>query len=208
MHASPEQLIALRDGEPVDAAIQAHTRVCAECAAEFNTLVEMRAMLARLPEFSLPDGAWASIVARIEHGDAIPGFRPQRLRVASIAMVASIVIAVMLAMFPGMRRHSSDTTTVGNTMTATVPQLVLQSRYLENAVLSLNASTDHMVISAGTAATVAALEDRIALVDDEINHAAVNPGGQSRLPQLWQQRVNLLQSLAAVRYAQAANGTI
>ncbi|HEX6550591.1 MAG TPA: hypothetical protein VF117_07950 [Gammaproteobacteria bacterium] len=208
MHASPEQLIALRDGEPVDAAVQAHTRVCAECAAEFNTLVEMRAMLARLPEFAPPDGAWAAVLARVEHGDAIPEIRPQRLRAASIALVASIVIAVMLAMFPGMRKQSSDTTTVGSVASASVPQLVLQSRYLESAVLSLNASTDHMVISAGTAATVAALEDRIALVDYEINHAAVNPGDRSRLPQLWQQRVNLLQSLAAVRYAQAANGTI
>lgn len=208
MHASPEQLIALRDGEPVDAAVQAHTRVCAECAAEFNTLVEMRAMLARLPEFAPPDGAWAAVVARVEHGDSIAGIRPQRLRAASIALVASIVLAVTLTIFPGFPRQPADTTTVGNVASASVPQLVLQSRYLESAVLSLNASTDHMVISAGTAATVAALEDRIALVDYEINHAAVDPRNRNRLPQLWQQRVNLLQSLAAVRYAQAANGTI
>ena len=123
-------------------------------------------------------------------------------------MVASIVIAVSLVMFPVAPQRPADTVTATGAQPASVSQLVMQSRYLENAVLSLNANTDHMIISAGTAATVAALEDRIALVDYEINHAVVDPRNQDRLPQLWQQRVNLLQSLAAVRYAQVASSNI
>ncbi len=63
-------------------------------------------------------------------------------------------------------------------------------------------------ISVGTAATVAALEDRIALVDYQLNSASVQAGGNPELAQLWQQRVDLLQSLAAVRYAQVTNDSI
>jgi hypothetical protein len=123
-------------------------------------------------------------------------------------MVASIVIAVSLAMFPITARWPTEKSSVDGARPVSVSQLVMQSQYLENAVLSLNANTDHMIISAGTAATVAALEDRIALVDYEINHAAIDPDNHGRLPQLWQQRVNLLQSLAAVRYAQVASNNI
>jgi hypothetical protein len=208
MHASPEQLIALRDGEPVDASVQIHVNGCVECTTELDRFAALREQFSKLPAFALPEGAWESVVTRVERGDSVPGGRRGVLRGAGVAMVASIVIAVSLAMFPVAPQHSADTVTATGARPASVTQLVMQSRYLENAVLSLNASTDHMVISAGTAATVAALEDRIALVDYEINHTESDPNDQGRLPQLWQQRVNLLQSLAAVRYAQAASGTI
>jgi hypothetical protein len=208
MHASSEQLIALRDGEPVEASVQTHVRECAECAAELDTLTGLREQLAKLPVFALPEGMWESVVMRAERGEPASGYRHGVLRGAGVAMVASIVIAVSLAMLPIPVQHPAETVTPDGAQPASVSQLVTQSRYLEKAVLSLNANTDHMIISAGTAATVAALEDRIALVDYEINHAALDPDAQQRLTQLWQQRVNLLQSLAAVRYAQVASNNI
>lgn len=208
MHTSTEQLIPLRDGEPVDASVQTHVRECAECAAELDRLVELREQLLKLPSFALPEGVWQAVEERVTQGDSTRGNRLGWLRMTGVAMVASVVIAVSLAMFPVAPQRPADTVTATGAQPASVSQLVMQSRYLENAVLSLNANTDHMIISAGTAATVAALEDRIALVDYEINHAVVDPRNQDRLPQLWQQRVNLLQSLAAVRYAQVANSNI
>ena len=179
MHASPEQLIALRDGDPVDAAARSHVLECAECAAELDTLASLRTRLAGLPGFAVPDAAWQNVV-----------------------------LAVSFALFRTPQSRPDISVAASSATPASVPTLVRKSRYLEDAVMSLNADTDHMVITAGTATTVAALEDRIALVDYEINHAATSPKTQSRLTQLWQQRVNLLQSLAAVRYAQVANSNI
>ncbi|MGH8401074.1 MAG: hypothetical protein ACRESU_08225 [Gammaproteobacteria bacterium] len=208
MHASPEQLIALRDGEPVAATLQTHVRECAECAAGYNSLVELRSQLSRLPDFALPEGAWQAVMAQVEQAESSHGFRHGGLRAAGVAMVASIVIALTLVLFPGIPHRPADNATASDTPTASVPQLMRQSSYLERAVLSLNSDADHMVVSAGTAATVAALEDRIALLDYEINHATADAHNHDRLPQLWQQRVNLMQSLAAVRYAQVASSNI
>lgn len=208
MHASPEQLIALRDGEISDAAVQAHVRACTQCATELNTLVGLRAELGKLPNFALPEGAWQTIAVRMERDEPAHEFWHSGLRATGAALVASIVIAVTLMMSPFASRHPADTTITGRASSASVPQLMAQSSYLERAVLSLNADADHLVVSAGTAATVAALEDRIALLDYQINQAVTDARGRERLPKLWQQRVNLLQSLAAVRYAQVASSDI
>ena len=208
MHASPEQLIALRDGDPVDAAARSHVLECAECAAELDTLASLRTRLAGLPGFAVPDAAWQNVLTRLEQGPTQKGVWQRSLRIASVAMVASVVLAVSFVLFRTPQSRPDISVAASSATPASVPTLVRKSRYLEDAVMSLNADTDHMVITAGTATTVAALEDRIALVDYEINHAATSPKTQSRLTQLWQQRVNLLQSLAAVRYAQVANSNI
>ena len=42
MHASIEQLIALRDEEPVAAEVQQHVRGCSQCAAALNGLLAAR----------------------------------------------------------------------------------------------------------------------------------------------------------------------
>lgn len=208
MHASPEQLIALRDGDPVDAAAQMHARECPQCAAELATLNRLRTGFASLPGFAVPEGAWNTIRERLEQPDAQTRFRRQGLRIASVAMVASVVGALAFMLIRTPQSAAPVTAATSGASPAALSRLVRQSHYLEDAVMSLNADTDHMAITAGTAATVAALEDRIALVDYEINHAATSPESENRLPQLWQQRVNLLQSLAAVRYAQVANSNI
>ncbi|HET7921711.1 MAG TPA: hypothetical protein VFM15_03045 [Gammaproteobacteria bacterium] len=208
MHASTEQLIALRDGDIVDAGAQTHVRACTQCAAELNSLVDLRARLGTLPEFALPENAWQAIATRLDRDDSGRGFWRSGLRATAAALVASVVVAVSWMTYPTASRHSDVATLAESAPQASVPQLMRQSNYLERAVLSLNANADHLVISAGTAATVAALEDRIALLDYEINRASAGQQGRERLSQLWQQRVNLLQSLAAVRYAQVASNSI
>ncbi|HET7650094.1 MAG TPA: hypothetical protein VFL15_05285 [Gammaproteobacteria bacterium] len=208
MHATTEQLTALRDGEPVAAEVQSHVCDCRECSSALDALAELRRQLGTLPEFALPEQAFEKIRQRMAQGERTLRKRNNWLRAASVAMVASVVVAVTLAMFPQAARPPVGIASAGTAPSESVPQLITQSRYLENAVLSLNSDADHLMISAGTAATVAALEDRIALIDYEINKASVDPRQQSRLSQLWQQRVSLLQSLAAVRYAQVASSNI
>lgn len=208
MHATTEQLITLRDGEPIGAEVQSHVCDCSECSSALNALVELRRQLATLPEFALPEQAFEKIRQRMTREESSAESRYNWLRAASVAMVASVVVAVTLVMFPQAAQPPATTAISAASPTVSVSQLITQSRYLENAVLSLNSDADHLMISAGTAATVAALEDRIALIDYEINKASVDPRQQSRLSQLWRQRVTLLQSLAAVRYAQVASSNI
>jgi hypothetical protein len=208
MHASTEQLITLRDGEPVAAEVKSHVRDCGECSSALSALAELRQQIGTLPEFALPEQALEKIRLRMAREESRFESRNNWLRAVSVAMVASVVVAVTLAIFPQAARPPTNVATSATSPPVSVSQLITQSRYLENAVLSLNSDADHLMISAGTATTVAALEDRIALIDYEINKASVDPRQQNRLSQLWQQRVTLLQSLAAVRYAQVASSNI
>jgi hypothetical protein len=208
MHASLEQLIALRDGEPVDAAIKAHAHACRECNARIDSLADLRTHLSGLPVFGLPEDAWDAIAARVRKYDEMHAARRRRRGAAGIAIAASVAVAAGVWMFRMPSYHQPETSAAVRPSAASLSQLVDQSRSLEGTVISLNASADHMAISAGTAATVAALEDRIALVDYQINSASAHVSSSPELTQLWQQRVDLLQSLAAVRYAQVANDSI
>jgi hypothetical protein len=78
--------------------------------------------------------------------------------------------------------------------------LLAESQRLESLLASLPA--EPRVTRAHTALTVADLEDRIQWVDYRLNFAneAGLRGDQADL--LWRERVDLLNSLVAVRYAQ------
>ena len=207
MHASLEQLMSLRDEEPVALEVQEHVRGCENCARILNELATARESLLRLADPLPPPETWSRITAAAEERAA-----PRRrwLAVSGMALVASVAAAVVLVN-PALRTAaitgSATTTTVAGTASpaADIGQLQAESRYLERAVLDLNGNTEGMAMSADTASTVAALEDRIALVDYEINNASTRKTGSPDLALLWKQRVDLLQSLAAVRYAQVAD---
>ena len=201
MHASLEQLISLRDEEPVAAEVQQHVRGCSRCAQALNGLVAIREGLTALADPLPPPGAWDDIVTAA----AAPSRRSARrwLPAAGVSLAASVALAVFLinarVLAPATGSGAPVTAAVG--APASVDQLKAESRYLEHAVLNMNDNTNGMAVSASDASTVAALEDRIGFVDYEISNT---PAGDTRLAQLWKQRVDLLQSLAAVRYAQVA----
>ena len=206
MHASLEQLMSLRDEEPVALEVQEHVRGCEACARILNELAAARDGLAGLADPLPPPEAWARIAAAAAEQRGMP--RRRWLAATGVALAASVAAAVVLVN-PALRTagtKDAPTTTVAGTATATdINQLQAESRYLERAVLNLNGNAEGMPMNADTASTVAALEDRIALVDYEINSASTRATGSPDLALLWKQRVDLLQSLAAVRYAQVAD---
>lgn len=203
MHASLEQLIGLRDEEPVSVEVQQHVRGCEQCARVLNGLLAAREALAAVPDPRPPAGAWGRITLA---ADLSARRRRRWLPAAGVSLAASIVAAVLVVNLQVPAPVTEQSAAVSpNGTPADVGQLMERSRYLERAVLKLDDHADRMVVSAGTASTIAALEDRIALVDYAINNAAGKGGADQRVAELWRQRVDLLQSLAAVRYAQVAN---
>jgi hypothetical protein len=210
MHASLEQLIGLRDEEPVSVEVQQHVRGCTHCAAALNGLLAAREGLTALADPAPPADAWRRIATASDRAAR----RRRWLPAAGLGLAATAAAAALLVM--GL--HIKSTPVNGNDLAtnvspngdkpADVKQLMAQSRYLERAVLKLDGHADDMAVSASTASTIAALEDRIALVDYEINSEAGLSSDDPHVAQLWKQRVDLLQSLAAVRYAQVADAGI
>lgn len=202
MHASLEQLISLRDGAPVDANAAVHLRDCAGCRAEVAQLGHWRQHLIDLPVLEAPQDAWQKIAARLDE-QQVPPRRRHWIPAVGVALAASLVAAVVLVTW---RLQAPPTVPAASASGAPMlTQLQSQSRYLERVMQAMNAGSGQGVTSAGTAATVAALEDRIALVDYAINQANTVSQPPQDLTALWQQRVNLMQSLAAVRYAQVSD---
>ena len=207
MHASLEQLIGLRDEEPVSVEVQQHVRACTQCAAALNGLLTARERLTALADPLPPADAWQRIAAASDRSRS----RRLWLPAAGLSLAASVTAVALLVNLhvkPQPARDDTAVVTPSGSQPADVKQLMAQSRYLERAVLKLDGPADNMAVSADTASTVAALEDRIALVDYEINSAAGVPNDDPHMVQLWKQRVDLLQSLAAVRYAQVADAGI
>lgn len=209
MHASLEQLMSLRDEEPVALEVQQHVRGCEQCARALNGLAAMRERITGLDDPILPPDAWTRINTAAEMRNAA---RRRWFTAAGVGLAASLGAALVLVgsgMHVGMTGSAAPTTVTGAVATtdspADISQLQAQSQYLERAVLDLNGHAESMPVSADTASTVAALEDRIALVDYEIGSASARGSNKPDLASLWKQRVDLLQSLAAVRYSQVAD---
>jgi hypothetical protein len=78
--------------------------------------------------------------------------------------------------------------------------LVARSHQLEAALARMPAGP--AVVNAGTAATIATLEDYLALVDYRLSRDVEEPLAPEESRLLWQQRVDLMNSLVNVRYAQ------
>ncbi len=205
MHASLEQLISLRDEEPVSVAVQEHVRGCGFCARTLNELAAVRDGIGKLADPLPPAGIWSRVVEEAEAAPRSPAVR-RWLPAAGVALVASVAGAMLMLNTRQLLTTVPEQPVV--TAQASIGQLMAQSQYLERAVMDVNQNADSMPVSAGTASTVATLEDHIALVDYEINGSSGQKPDDTRLAQLWRQRVDLLQSLAAVRYAQVSNGGI
>jgi len=117
---------------------------------------------------------------------------------------AALVVAVML---PGLMRTAQDpgitvprNVPTNTTELSTLQTLMVQSRQLESDLRSL--PDEPRVLRAGTVATISDLEDRIAAIDYQLNDPLVRMTPDDR-ELFWRERVRLMNSLLALRYAQA-----
>lgn len=201
MHARLDQLLSLRDGAPVDAQIRDHVQQCATCLREVARLTQTRVDLQSLPAIERAADLWPQIEARMQQ-------RPQRRRGVGIA--AALVLAATGAVAFVSSRNASiapeSTPQVAATMpsvaTNDVEQLIAQSRELEE-LLAYLPERPH-VERMSTAATVDSLEQRIQWLDWRLAYQSDGELDELQARRLWSERVDLMDSLVKVRYAQSA----
>jgi hypothetical protein len=231
MHPRTEDLLSVRDGEPLDAVTSNVIAEDATLEREIDRMRQVRHALRELRELSPADDMWQRIVA-VEH-ETRP--RSNYRRLAAGAGIAAAVAALAIFVISSPSRPTggiappeiaprddlttstaADRSTVvgadspfdadrllfgGHVVPASYPELVQESARLDRALRRL--PYQRPMMSAETATTIAGLEDRIALIDEQITYSNARGVPQPQRVALWGQRVDLMNALVHVRYAEA-----
>jgi hypothetical protein len=161
--------------------------------------------LRELPELAPPPGLWERVLEA--HAARIAA---RRFRRRSLAAAAAIALAVGATLYVTTRSDAPLSPTVaGNALpqseaaggeAASYAPLVAESARLERLLAELPAPRPVMVGS--TAGTIVGLEDRIAFVDAQLSYAAAQDLAPTYREALWGERVELMNALLYVRFAQ------
>lgn len=178
------------------------------CALTANERDALQCGLRALPETMPPRAVWHRIREQAEAEGLMQ--RPARQRPSTWYVGGGLAAAVaVLGMFivPGTWQSPEtgfptvpDNLPSNSVELSALQTLMVESRQLESDLRQL--PSEPRVVRAGTAATIAELEDRIAAIDYQLN----DPGIQMSLEDeelFWRERVRLMKSLLRLRYAQA-----
>jgi hypothetical protein len=207
MHASIDHLLSLRDGQPVDAATAAHVEQCQRCSAELRKLREARAKLQSLPQLDAP-----SSFQEIQRAMARPVAASRRI--LSARLVAAVAFVTLTTIFFVALRDETATPVAQRQVqpvedpvpsadpveTARVPELVAQSQHLEDLLQKLPERPRIERVS--TAAMIDTIEERIQWLDFQLSDAPDSGLNDMQTRRLWRERVELMDSLVKVRYAE------
>ena len=207
MHASIDHLLSLRDGQPVDAATAVHVEQCQRCTTELQKLRDTRAKLQSLPQIDAP-----SSFQEIERAMARPAAAPRRA--ISARLVAGLAFMTLTAIFfvalrdettqPAAERKADpveeQASPIDAVENARVPELVAQSQQLENLLQRLPERPRIERVS--TAAMIDTIEERIQWLDFQLSDAPGSGLNEEQTRRLWRERVELMDSLVKVRYAE------
>jgi hypothetical protein len=161
--------------------------------ADFDDLNGLREALRALPAYHPPAGAWGGAQARRAGRGAGQPAMPARL-----AMAASLVAMLAAALLWGGTPQGTASTERPVPLGDPIDDLVAENARLESVLAGLPRPGTTRV---GTAYAVAALEDRLAVLDDRITAVSLQPSAPETTEELWRQRVNVMNSLVQVQYA-------
>ena len=209
MHATTEQLLGLRDGEPVPTAVHDHVGGCDRCRRELVRLARVRDELRALPALEPGRSLWESVAVGSLERPAGPRF--SWASAAGIAASFIIALALLTRFGPDRDPLAPPAATASNSSAAAVSEVVpsddastvadlqLRSQQLERLRRAMPERP--RVVRASTAGTIAALQDQIAFVDMRLNAADELELTTRQREALWRERVNLMQSLVQLEYA-------
>jgi hypothetical protein len=178
------------------------------CGLTADERDKLRQGLRGLPDTMPPRAVWHRIREQAEAEGLVskPVLRRSSTWYVGGSLAAAIVVAVL--MVPRMFDEEPVVypTTPENVGTSspirlnTLQTLMTESRELESNLRDLPAKP--RVMRAGTAATIANLEDRIAAIDYQLNdpESRLSPEDEEIF---WRERVRLMKLLVGMRYAQA-----
>ena len=248
MYPGTEDLLSIRDGEPV--AAEARSAVDADPAlqAEVECLQATRERLRELPELPPPPEVRARVLAELESGSGAahagpPGSRPSGpartartvsgealtedgpvdravlrstrraywpLRGAIAATVAVVAVLALRSVDEPATTAPGTTVADGPVSAGSAPGLNAAAAY--TSLTSESARLERLLneipyrprlVNAATATTITGLQDRIGQVDEVLMYSSVNGLRPEQTAALWQERVDLMNALLQVRYAQA-----
>jgi len=222
MHASIEQLLELRDKRPIAAEVFLHVEGCIACRQRLDGFGALRESLRALPDAPAPD-LWRTISASLNTPEGIRRTKPDRYAYGLTVAASAILVAALAVMLKLRQEIINPTTSPPPAVAVTanpailpdvaaaadpvltsgagpeLVELVNRSHALEAALRAL--PERRVVQRAGTTATIMGLEDGVALIDYRLTREGRQlDTTQSR--ELWQRRVDLLNSLVNVRYAE------
>jgi hypothetical protein len=205
MHARIEHLLSLRDGEPVAANVSEHVKMCPSCNGELQRLSAVRSEMQALPQFEPPAMAWD----RISH--TIPqqrrGLRPRKVGLAAAAAAAITLMTIALIAGHADRRSVGaapklvEAESPSDQVIPHLSELVAQSQQLEQLLRKL--PDRPRIERVSTAVTIDTIEQRIQWLDFQLSTAPDEYLSEELSRVLWRERVDLMDSLVKVRYAEA-----
>lgn len=192
-HLSIDQLLELQDPgvEPGMAAARVHLDSCTTCRLEADRLAQRSARLRALPSLRPARDNWSRVRDRVEADRRRVLFR--RGALVGLAAAATLLLAVLLRPVSSVLPASTE-----------VAEVRSRSNQLEQFLQAYDA--DSRVTNGRTARLAVDLEDRIALVDRQLEAAQLLEARQRdpAMLQLWRQRVGLLDALVDVHLTQAS----
>ena len=203
MHARTSELLSLRDAGPIDASVAAHVEHCAQCARELQSLARARELLVRLPQFDVPPDAWSRIQQEIARSPSRWFSWPRLSAAAAVATLAIIIVVTTrddgVAIVTTSPAPAEEPVVVP--AVEPVASLVAQSQELEELLQALPQRPAIERVS--TVATIDAIEQRIQWLDFQLSYAPEDSFDDTQAQRLWSERVELMDSLVKVRYAEA-----
>jgi hypothetical protein len=212
MHPDLADLLSLRDGPDTQGPVAQHVAACAVCRAQVERLERLRSSMRAAPDIAGED-RWPEIAALVTGPRTARPWPQPTWRLAG-TVAAIMAIAVALTLFDGSTRQvavtgasvDSNAAAAADPDKDSVATLMRESKRLEALLDSI--PEESRVARAATVMTAAGLEDRIAWIDVAIGAGEASNRDAAAVAPLWQQRVDLLNSLVAVRYAQARTASL
>jgi hypothetical protein len=203
MHANIDDLLRLRDAQPVDSAIAAHAARCPACAAQLERLSLRRTQLQTLPQWEAPAASWEQIQARLSRprrARGLPGRFVAAAALTGLAIIGSIAVRDQVAA-PVAQRATAMAGVRSEVDAEQLAILVAQSQQLEQLLRTLPARPRIERVS--TAAAVDGIEQRIQWLDFQMSNAPEEALDDEQARRMWRERVDLMDALVKVRYVEA-----
>lgn len=169
----------------------------------------LQSRLKDLPDIPPPRTVWDRIEAQARAQGLLVSRVPAGVKwLAGAGLAAAVVLAVLnIQVTPVVDEPAGEFSTVppvsvatGNEVPADLSALMVQSRQIERDLRALPGQPS--LVRAGTAATIADLEDRIATIDYHLNEPGLNLSRDEK-EIYWRERVRLMNLLLDLRTAQA-----